>query len=261
MMDFHNSIQNYPSLDWDLHSFGVLNSDMSALMQSSNLLSADSSSGYLEDAVFQWNDHCKRRRVLLISQEQMSSPCSETNLQDSWRSASEEDLYLNFSWPIGDDEFTMVSDDPFSFDTSINTESSGATPSTEMRTKNNEHLSSPSSSSDKEPAVEIPPANDCRDSSSPSSCRRRRKKAAGLKVAYPFAMVKPGGIEGDVTLGDINERIHMRPTRPIRHPVGEFACVPCVSPGGPGLSGKDVVALNRIHTKGNGTITIIRTRG
>lgn len=84
------------------------------------------------------------------------------------------------------------------------------------------------------------------------------------RVVYPFAMVKPGGIrEGEVTLSDINERILMAPTRPVRHPVGDFACRPaCVSPDGPGLSGKAVVALTTIHTLGRrGTITIIRTKG
>ncbi|MED6122867.1 hypothetical protein PIB30_043877 [Stylosanthes scabra] len=91
-----------------------------------------------------------------------------------------------------------------------------------------------------------------------SSSGRRRK------VVYPFAMVKPGGREGDVTLNEINERILMAPTRPVKHPVGDYACRPCVSAvqGSPGLSGKAVVALTRIHTLGRrGTITIIRTKG
>lgn len=87
------------------------------------------------------------------------------------------------------------------------------------------------------------------------------RKKAKRRVAYPFALVKPGGTEEDVTLGDINRRILMRPSRPVRHPVGEFACVPSAFSGRPGLSGKDVVTLTRIHTIGNGTITIIRTRG
>ncbi|KAG6493340.1 protein XRI1-like isoform X1 [Zingiber officinale] len=90
------------------------------------------------------------------------------------------------------------------------------------------------------------------------------RRACGNKqsVAYPFAVVKPGGLEGDVTLADINERIFMRPKRPVRHPVGEFAGGPCVvSPAGPGLSGKAVVSLTRIQTRGRGTITIIRTKG
>lgn len=90
---------------------------------------------------------------------------------------------------------------------------------------------------------------------------RGKKKKEAMGVVYPFAVVKPGGLEGDVTLEDINARILMRPARPVRHPVGEFAGGPCVSADGPGLSGKAVVSLTRIHTKGRGTITIIRTRG
>ena len=81
------------------------------------------------------------------------------------------------------------------------------------------------------------------------------------KMVYPFGLVKPGGEEGDITLKDINKRILMPPTRPLKHPVGDFACRPGVSPHGPGLSGKAVVALTRIHTHGRGTITIIRTKG
>ncbi|XP_057962559.1 uncharacterized protein LOC131154074 [Malania oleifera] len=91
--------------------------------------------------------------------------------------------------------------------------------------------------------------------------KRQKKKKKKKRVVYPFAVVKPGGREGDVTLNDINERILMPPTRPLRHPVGDFACRPCVSAHGLGLSGKAVVALTRIHTQGRGTITIIRTRG
>ncbi|THU61715.1 hypothetical protein C4D60_Mb07t26240 [Musa balbisiana] len=94
-------------------------------------------------------------------------------------------------------------------------------------------------------------------------CERRRfKKSKGkTDVVYPFAVVKPGGEEGDVTLDDINARILMRPRRPVRHPVGEYADGACVTPVGRGLSGKAVVSLTRIQTQGRGTITIIRTRG
>ncbi|KAF5186920.1 voltage-dependent L-type calcium channel subunit [Thalictrum thalictroides] len=83
------------------------------------------------------------------------------------------------------------------------------------------------------------------------------------KVAYPFDMVKPGGIKGDVTLTEINERIMMRPKRPVRHPVGDLGCSSssCVFSTGFGPSGKVVVAITRIHTQGRGTVTIIKTRG
>lgn len=79
-------------------------------------------------------------------------------------------------------------------------------------------------------------------------------------VVYPFGVVKPGGREEDVTLNDINKRILMPSARPVRHPVGVFACRPSVSAHGPGLSGKAVVAFTKIQTLGRGTITIIRTK-
>lgn len=77
---------------------------------------------------------------------------------------------------------------------------------------------------------------------------------------HPFVAVKPAGLQGDVTLDDINKKILTRPARPVRHPVGEFACSPTVSFGGPGLSGKSVVSILKIQTRGTGSITIIRTK-
>lgn len=87
------------------------------------------------------------------------------------------------------------------------------------------------------------------------------KPKLATPVAYPFAVVKPCGVEGDVTLNDINQRISMPPARPIQHPVGDYAKPPSVASSGSGLSGKAVVALTKIHTEGKGTITIMRTKG
>ncbi|XP_062217842.1 uncharacterized protein LOC133918113 [Phragmites australis] len=88
------------------------------------------------------------------------------------------------------------------------------------------------------------------------------REKSGVGVLYPFAVVKPLGLEaGMTTLSDVNKRILNRPARPVRHPVGAFACGPAVSAHGLGLSGKAVVSLTRIRTGGKGTITIIRTRG
>lgn len=88
-----------------------------------------------------------------------------------------------------------------------------------------------------------------------------RKAKLATPVAYPFAVLKPSGVEGDVTLNDINRRILMPPTRPIQHPVGDYARPPSSASTGAGLSGKAVVALTKIHTEGKGTITIMRTKG
>jgi len=82
-------------------------------------------------------------------------------------------------------------------------------------------------------------------------------------LQFPFAVVKPLGLDDGrmTTLDDVNQRILKRPARPVRHPVGPFACGPAVTAPGIGLSGKAVVSLTKIRTGGKGTITIIRTRG
>ncbi|KAL5206301.1 hypothetical protein ABZP36_034510 [Zizania latifolia] len=100
---------------------------------------------------------------------------------------------------------------------------------------------------------------------SQSRKRRRETTAAAsgsaCRVVCPFELLKPDGLDGGATLADINARILTRPARPVRHPVGEFACAPRVSADKPGLSGKTVSGFTRLHTPGRGTITIIRTRG
>ncbi|MCO5599059.1 hypothetical protein L7F22_053158, partial [Adiantum nelumboides] len=73
-------------------------------------------------------------------------------------------------------------------------------------------------------------------------------------LAYPFTLVKPSGIQGDVTLQDINQRIKMAPLAASSATKGPFKA--CTSP----LSGKPVLALTKIQTEGKGTITILRTR-
>uniref|UniRef100_A0A0D9YZ17 Protein XRI1 n=1 Tax=Oryza glumipatula TaxID=40148 RepID=A0A0D9YZ17_9ORYZ len=108
------------------------------------------------------------------------------------------------------------------------------------------------------------PSSRAASASSPrrsSSLTGKEKRDTG--VLYPFAVVKPLGLEGGgaATLNDVNQRILKRPARPVRHPVGQFACSPAVYAHGLGLSGKAVVSLTRIRTAGKGTITIIRTRG
>ncbi|CAN8293482.1 unnamed protein product [Cochlearia groenlandica] len=106
-------------------------------------------------------------------------------------------------------------------------------------------------------------SNDLKNSFEPSSFTSKKNDCENKKkrVVYPFGVVKPGGREEDLTLNDINKKILMPSARPVRHPVGVFACRPCVSGQGPGLSGKEVVAFTKIQTLGRGTITIIRTKG
>ncbi|XP_011011915.1 PREDICTED: protein XRI1-like isoform X3 [Populus euphratica] len=77
-----------------------------------------------------------------------------------------------------------------------------------------------------------------------------------IPVAYPFAFIKPCGVHGDVTLNEINQRIHtplskakLRDEEPVVYPMSAF-------------SGKPVVGKTKIHTEGRkGSITITRTKG
>jgi len=83
------------------------------------------------------------------------------------------------------------------------------------------------------------------------------------KIAYPFKLVKSGGVGGETTLKDINYQILTTPStsKPIPHPVKDSVTLPCkLVKGSFGLSGKTVTSLTRIHTRGRGSITIIRTK-
>ncbi|XP_058079725.1 protein XRI1-like [Magnolia sinica] len=260
-MEFDSSPHTpYPSLGWDFHTFEVFNADMPLAMESS--FSSDSSTGYLQDAITEWTSHCKRRRMLLYSHNQTENE-SDHLIQNYWNPIHNEDPFASFSCFSEDN--TIASDDILN--SSLNSVSNGPkssieTKALEVTIHGNEQVSS-SPSSYKDSVTKGPDEKHTLVSRDPissgSPCRRRKR--VGKRVAYPFALVKPGGTDDDVTLDDINERILMRPVRPVRHPVGEFACLPCVSADGPGLSGKAVVALTRIHTQGRGTVTIIRTKG
>ncbi|KAL1832733.1 hypothetical protein ACET3Z_002384 [Daucus carota] len=271
MGDLH-SIANYSSycsssssslLGWEYHNLGVYNADMShstnfALdsdytppYSSSSLDDSDYSTGYLQDALFEFSS--KRRRLLLFSDDQTNySTCP---VQDFWT-----------------ENFGAIYPEDFGFlnQTNERDEFSG-----KMMKNNNAEVetlgqgntgNSFSSSANSKDSLHTGSSSEILDSLSPLSAgggneKKRKKVTIMTRVVYPFDVVKPGGTEGDMTLNDINERISMPPTRPVMHPVGDFACKPIMSPEGPGLSGKPVVALTRVQTQGRGTITIIRTKG
>ncbi|CAM0951627.1 unnamed protein product [Alopecurus aequalis] len=111
----------------------------------------------------------------------------------------------------------------------------------------------------------VPVSESAEAECSQSGVGKRRKDdspAPARRVVCPFALLKPDGLDGGATLADINARNLMRPARPVRHPVGEFACAPRVlSVDVPGISGRAVSGFTRLHTPGRGTITIMRTRG
>ncbi|XP_010245831.1 PREDICTED: protein XRI1-like isoform X2 [Nelumbo nucifera] len=258
----------YPSLAWDIHNIGVFNADMSMVMESTEAFlssPADLSTGYLQDALVEWSDRFKRRRLQFSSNDQTSfdfdhllqsysnSNCTENPLKN-YNCLSQQTTEIN-----GVSAMSSISDEETIVSEIKTTEETMSAPETLTHGSSGSSCKNPQKPSsctyDKDNLL----ISRYPLSSSEGRCQRKRKVITG--VAYPFALVKPGGVEGDVTLNDINQRILMPPTRPVRHPVGDFACRPCVSPSGTGLSGKAVVALTRIHTQGRGTITIIRTRG
>ncbi|CAA7400608.1 unnamed protein product [Spirodela intermedia] len=78
-------------------------------------------------------------------------------------------------------------------------------------------------------------------------------------VAYPFALIKPCGVQGDTTLKDINQRIHAPFLLKQEQSTGEdpSQCYPTSA-----FSGKPVVVKTKIRTEGGkGSITIMRTKG
>ncbi|XP_008789214.2 uncharacterized protein LOC103706774 [Phoenix dactylifera] len=264
-----------PSLDWDLQTFELGDHhEFMPLATEDPMSSTEASTGYLQDAVAAWSDRCKRRRMTSNSDDDPISMTKDLQdlLQGFWDSNCYADPLDDLNYMLQDNS-TVLEDPP-----------SSSMPMTGPSTQDaiaSQHQQEPLSSlsSQEEPLrtdtgwKATKESRDTKASPHPSlrviksfspketeSWRGKKKKEA-MGVVYPFAVVKPGGLEGDVTLDDINARILMRPARPVHHPVGDFAGGPCVSADGPGLSGKAVASLTRIHTKGRGTITIIRTRG
>ncbi|GAV73229.1 hypothetical protein CFOL_v3_16715 [Cephalotus follicularis] len=257
------------SLGLDLQNLAVLHVDVSSVMEATippfSSLETDISTGYLEDALVQFSERSKRRRLLMYSDHQTKVP---TNLLESyWNSNFRWALYENFSYRSQITTSGGISDEPIISTTRTSEEgyiiTEIKTPESAISAPDEAVDSSSSSYKDsvkKESLFDKYP-NFSTDYMLHSSGGDKKNKRVITRLVYPFTLVKPGGAEGDVTLKEINERILMPPTRPLRHPVGDFACRPCVSAHGPGLSGKAVVALTRIHTQGTGTITIIRTKG
>ncbi|KAK9118118.1 hypothetical protein Scep_016211 [Stephania cephalantha] len=269
------------SLDWNLHDLELLKAAdismaMEPTMSSFSPSDSDLSTGYLQDVLnIEWRSPCKRRKLSQQSHDDDQIMSIDYVLQNYWAwdctsnptvdfgidclgnlnnmISAQPDENLNYSSmsSVSDEENTLpetkAPEEAVSASETSNNSTNSASSCKELF-KTNSNIS-------KQSLISRNPL-----STSGDRCRRRKKLGKG--VVYPFAVVKPGGFEGDVTLDDINERILMPPTRPVRHPVGDFACHPWVSsPNGPGLSGKAVVAFTRIQTQGRGTITIIRTRG
>ncbi|KAL5995463.1 hypothetical protein ACLOJK_025525 [Asimina triloba] len=251
-MEFDSSLHTpFSSFAWDLHAFDALNTDM-PLEGVESPFSSDCSSGYLQDAIAEWTSHCKRRRMLLYSDDQTTKQPEKNFIQSIINQlAHNQDIdHLNSSTNSISDGTKSATDTKALVKTLDGKDYISTSPSS---FKHSKILQAPNDQKEKLGSKEP---------ITPSECHYHHgRRKGGKRIAYPFAVVKPGGTDEDVTLEDINERILMRPARPVRHPVGEFACLPCVSADGPGLSGKAVVGFTRIHTQGRGTVTIIRTRG
>ncbi|CAN6465628.1 unnamed protein product [Victoria cruziana] len=239
------------------------------------------SSGYLQDAVVDWTDRCKRRRMLYFPPEDSHTILSTDNpvLNDDRNGLWQEELDKHFAWfcqadisgtlsaglPPGcpSDENGAVS---FEKEQTLSTTDEEGTwvpskPSvsgSELTSTGLKLLGAKQIASGKRSNMSVPTFPKGEEKSKVKWMRRKNP----LRVANPFAVVKPSGVQGDVTLSDINKRMLKRPTRPIQHPVGEFARLPCAaSDQVSGISGKAIIALTKIRTQGRGTITIIRTRG
>ncbi|THU57100.1 hypothetical protein C4D60_Mb11t24210 [Musa balbisiana] len=78
-------------------------------------------------------------------------------------------------------------------------------------------------------------------------------------IAYPFALIKPCGVHGDVTLNDINQRIHAAPPSRLNHKKDED---PSIFNPTSAFSGKPVIVKTKVRTVGGqGSITVMRTKG
>ncbi|KAI3925452.1 hypothetical protein MKW92_048666 [Papaver armeniacum] len=268
--------------DWDLHNFGVLNADSNnsimSSSSSSSMVMEDSSSflstGYLEDAVMEWSNYCKKQRLSSYNSSDYdahqilhSSKQQNVNMDYGDNGAMcFQNLMCSSSTPennlMAENKIEVQDDKPLSSNSSLGNDILSGSSKGQIKSMKTEQLDRKEMISPLSTSYLDSVTKDLEDKHSSSSRPKRTAGNRGRKVAYPFNVVKPGGIEGDVTLSDINNRLLMPPTRPIKHPVGDMACLPvCVSTGGPGLSGKAVVAFTRIHTQGRGTVTIIRTKG
>lgn len=79
-------------------------------------------------------------------------------------------------------------------------------------------------------------------------------------IIYPFALIKPCEVRGDVTLKDINRRLQAPLLSPASgHQVDEASGHRYPTSA---FSGKPVVVKTKINTEGGkGSITIMRTKG
>eukprot|EP00252_Welwitschia_mirabilis_P001527 TRINITY_DN11393_c0_g1_i2.p1 TRINITY_DN11393_c0_g1~~TRINITY_DN11393_c0_g1_i2.p1 ORF type:complete len:196 (+),score=17.59 TRINITY_DN11393_c0_g1_i2:408-995(+) len=106
------------------------------------------------------------------------------------------------------------------------------------------------------------------DQGSPGTQLQQQNPSAGncgmnrnTPIAYPFALIKPCGVQGDVTLKDINQRISGQSSGKLGGRASDRQALRGQALSTSAFSGKAVVHLTKIHTEGKGSITIMRTKG
>ncbi|KAG0464151.1 hypothetical protein HPP92_019763 [Vanilla planifolia] len=106
------------------------------------------------------------------------------------------------------------------------------------------------------PAQQTPTSASCKVFKGRKSYMKTPMKLT-TSVAYPFSLIKPSGIQGEVTLNDINQFIQSPRASSSSNKMNEAPTLD-YSP----ISGKPVVVKTKIHTEGGkGSITIMRTKG
>ncbi|XP_027334477.1 uncharacterized protein LOC113849077 [Abrus precatorius] len=205
---------------------GVTHSDLTLV---ESWFASDTSTGYLEDAIAGWGIWCKQHNLPSYSQDQRVN-CKSQYLVD------QEDLFPTFSSTTSE-----ILHDRKNFSTRNLSSSQNGTHAAAAAKLDSAQRNCASKESDENDALVL---------------RSHRKK-----IAHPFELVKPGGVEGETTLKDINHQMLTSPSKRIPHPVENNVTRSCISNRGFGISGKAVTALTRIHTQGRGSITIIRTKG
>lgn len=89
-----------------------------------------------------------------------------------------------------------------------------------------------------------------------NSYTRTFEKGAS-SVVYPFGFIKPCSVQGDMTLKEINQKIHTPPPSKSKQHNQDSPSYPTSA-----FSGKPVIGKTKIHTEGRrGSITIMRTKG
>ncbi|CAN8266820.1 unnamed protein product [Cochlearia groenlandica] len=236
--DLHN-LGSLFKPDFNLETCGFMNGSPEPIYRSPEMEYSDVSTGYLEDVLIESCEGSKRRRLLFEDPSKLI--INDTYSQNDWdlHESYNSCMKSQFVTPLVNKDYHKRGINSFGEPISTVYNSPDTSISSDKIYTQEKYITKQFSS---------------------SKCGNENKRLI-TNVVYPFGLVKPGGQEKDVTLNDINKKILMPPSRPVRHPVGDFVSRPCITTHGPGLSGKAVVALTKIQTQGKGMITIVRTKG